>query len=76
MRFKKIALALSLVISSVLTVLAQSKPKLTLDEFFNSASFSVDCDLARWKLRRHRCGARRLGPANLPQRSLALPRRR
>ena len=39
MRFKKIALALSLVISSVLTVLAQSKPKLTLDEFFNSASF-------------------------------------
>jgi dipeptidyl aminopeptidase/acylaminoacyl peptidase len=36
---------------------------------------SVDA-LARWQLRRNRHGARRLGSTNLPQRPLALPRRR
>jgi dipeptidyl aminopeptidase/acylaminoacyl peptidase len=39
MRLKKIALVVSLVLSCALAVLAQSKPKLTLDEFFNSVSF-------------------------------------
>jgi acylaminoacyl-peptidase len=39
MRLKKTALVVSLLMSCALSVLAQSKPKLTLDEFFNSVSF-------------------------------------
>jgi dipeptidyl aminopeptidase/acylaminoacyl peptidase len=39
MRIHKPALILLIVISCALTVAAQSKPKLTLDEFFNSVSF-------------------------------------
>ena len=39
MRLQKTALVISLVMSCALAALAQSKPKLTLDEFFNSVSF-------------------------------------
>lgn len=41
MRTQKTAVVVILVVSSVLFVEAQSKPKLTLDEFFNSVSFSA-----------------------------------
>src|ERR1700730_1928422 len=39
MRIHKTAIIFLIVISCALTVAAQSKPKLTLDEFFNSVSF-------------------------------------
>jgi hypothetical protein len=41
MRTKKAAVVMVLVVSCALFVEAQSKPKLTLDEFFNSVSFSA-----------------------------------
>ena len=41
MRIHKTALVALLILSSALVVAAQSKPKLTLDEFFNSVSFSA-----------------------------------
>jgi len=40
MRIQKIAAVAVLVVSCALFVFAQTKPKLTLDEFFNSVSFS------------------------------------
>ena len=39
MRLHKIALVVLMLMSCALAMLAQSKPKLTLDEFFNSVSF-------------------------------------
>ena len=40
MRTPKTVFVVVMVVSCALTVMAQSKPKLTLDEFFNSVSFS------------------------------------
>jgi dipeptidyl aminopeptidase/acylaminoacyl peptidase len=39
MRIQKSACVVAIVVSSALALLAQSKPKLTLDDFFNSVSF-------------------------------------
>lgn len=39
MRIQKLVVLLAVVLSCTLTITAQSKPKLTLDEFFNSVSF-------------------------------------
>ena len=39
MRIQKIVVLLAIILSCTLAVTAQSKPKLTLDEFFNSVSF-------------------------------------
>ncbi|HEY6336922.1 MAG TPA: prolyl oligopeptidase family serine peptidase [Candidatus Sulfotelmatobacter sp.] len=41
MRIQKVVAVAVLVVSGALLVFAQSKPKLTLDEFFNSVSFSA-----------------------------------
>jgi dipeptidyl aminopeptidase/acylaminoacyl peptidase len=40
MRIGKLVVAATLLLTSVLPLIAQSKPKLTLDDFFNSVSFS------------------------------------
>ena len=40
MRIQKAAIAVVIVLSSAFIVRAQSKPKLTLDEFFNAVDFS------------------------------------
>src|SRR6201993_1455881 len=39
MRIQRIACVVTMVVVSTVSVLAQSKPKLTLDDFFNSVSF-------------------------------------
>ena len=41
MRIQKLVCIVAVVLSCTLTVLAQSKPKLTLDEFFNSVGFTA-----------------------------------
>lgn len=41
MRIHKTAFVVVMVVSCALTVMAQSKPKLTLDEFFNSVDFTA-----------------------------------
>ena len=40
MRIHKLVCVAAVLLTSVLTPLAQSKPKLTLDDFFNSVSFN------------------------------------
>ena len=70
---RKPALLLALILSCVLFSVAQ-KPKLTLDEFFNAVSFrsvEVSRDGNSVVIATERAG---LGSANLPRRSMAVPR--